>query len=133
MTRCSLLVEIHSLLVTRCKITRCLLETLLATRCWSCSFHKISRYSLQNSLVTRCRSCYLQKITRCSLQNSLDTQCKKAFFVRTITPWNYCLFKVNKVTESFSFFNIICFLRPKNSKLFKATYYPGTCCYQNIV
>ena len=40
-------VEIHSLLVTRCKITQ---------------------YSLRNSLVTCCRSCLLQKITRYSLQ-----------------------------------------------------------------
>ena len=45
-TRCSLLVEIHSSLITRCKITR---------------------YSLQNSLVIPCRSCLLQKITLHSL------------------------------------------------------------------
>ena len=81
-TRCSLLVEIHSLLVTRCKITRYLLQNSLVTRCRSCSLQKFTRYSLQNSLVTRCRSCSLQKITRYSLQNSLVTRCKKSLVTR---------------------------------------------------
>ena len=47
----SLLVEIHSLLVTR----------------------KITRYSFQNSLVTRCRSCLSQisLITRCKIRTLL--------------------------------------------------------------
>ena len=75
--RCSLLVEIHSLLVTRCKIhsllpakvSRC--KKSLVTRCRSCSLQKMTRYSLQDSLVTRCRSCSLQKFTHFSLQNSL--------------------------------------------------------------
>ena len=75
-TRCSLLVEIHSLLVTCCKITRYLLKNVLVTRCRSCSLQEIARYSLQNSLVTRCRSCSLQKITRYLLQNSLVTRCR---------------------------------------------------------
>ena len=66
-TRCSLLVEIHSLLVTRCKIRSLLIAT------FAC-------YSLQSSFVTRCRSCSLQKFvhcknTRCSLQNSILTYC----------------------------------------------------------
>ena len=48
----SLLIEIHSLLVTRCKITS---------------------YSFQNSLVTRCRSCLSQRslITRCKIRTLL--------------------------------------------------------------
>ena len=96
-TRCSLLVEIHSMLVTRCKITSYALQNSLVTRCKSCSLQKvtcyslqkIAHYSLQNSLITRCRSCSLQKFTCYSLQirwllvaevapcrNSLVTRCK---------------------------------------------------------
>ena len=88
-TRCLLLVQIHSLLVTRCKISRYSLRNSLVTRCRSCllqnvtcyslqsySLKKITRYSLQNSLATHCRSCSLQKFTRYSLQNSLVTRCK---------------------------------------------------------
>ena len=70
-TRCSLLVEIHSLFVTRCKITRYLLQNLLVTRC-------------KESLVTRCRSWSLQKITRCSLQNSLVTRCRSCLLQKII-------------------------------------------------
>ena len=93
-TRCLLLVQIHSLLVTRCKISRYSLRNSLVTRCRSCllqnvtcyslqsySLKKITRYSLQNSLATHCRSCSLQNslVTRCkscSLQISLVTCCK---------------------------------------------------------
>ena len=83
-TRCSLLVEIHSMLVTRCKITSYALQNSLVTRCKSCSLQKvtcyslqkIAHYSLQNSLITRCRSCSLQKFTCYSLQNSLITRCR---------------------------------------------------------
>ena len=93
-TRCLLLVQIHSLLVTRCKISRYSLRNSRVTRCRSCllqnvtcyslqsySLKKITRYSLQNSLATHCRSCSLQNslVTRCkscSLQISLVTCCK---------------------------------------------------------
>ena len=93
-TRCLLLVQIHSLLVTGCKISRYSLRNSLVTRCRSCllqnvtcyslqsySLKKITRYSLQNSLATHCRSCSLQNslVTRCkscSLQISLVTYCK---------------------------------------------------------
>ena len=88
-TRCLLLVQIHSLLVTGCKISRYSLRNSLVTRCRSCllqnvtcyslqsySLKKITRYSLQNSLATHCRSCSLQKFTRYSLQNSLVTRCR---------------------------------------------------------
>ena len=76
-TCCSLLVEINSLLVTRCKITRYSLQKLLFAKNHSLFFAqfppysllKITCYSLQNSLATRCRSCSLQKSTCCSLQN----------------------------------------------------------------
>ena len=86
-TRCSLLVEIHSMLVTRCKITSYALQNSLVTRCKSCSLQKvtcyslqkIAHYSLQNSLITRCRSCSLQKFTCYSLQNSLVTPCRSCF------------------------------------------------------
>ena len=86
-TRCLLLVEIHSMLVTRCKITSYALQNSLVTRCKSCSLQKvtcyslqkIAHYSLQNSLITRCRSCSLQKFTCYSLQNSLVTPCRSCF------------------------------------------------------
>ena len=86
----SLLVEIHSLLVTRCKIRLLLVAEVarckksLVTRCRSCSLQNITRYSLQKlvlakitryslwiSLVTRCRTCSLQKMTRYLLQKLL--------------------------------------------------------------
>ena len=60
-TCCALLVEIHSLLVNGCKITRYSLQNSLVARC-------------KNSLVTRCRSCSLEKITDYSLRNSLVTR-----------------------------------------------------------
>ena len=145
-------VTFHSLLVTRCKITRCSLLVVkslvirckicsllvaevarckksLVTCCRSCLLQKITRYSLQNSLVTRCRSCSLQKVTRyslqislvtrcwsCSLRNSLVTRCKKSFFVKTITRWN-CLFKVNKVSWKFYFFQYNLFNKAKKFKV----------------
>ena len=107
-TRCSLLVESHSLLVTRCKITR---------------------YSLQNSLVNCCRSCSLQKNyslpvakLACLLKKSVVTQCKKSF----ITLWNN--HKSIKLGERFTFralavgfrdLDLVLDLELKNLKLFK--------------
>ena len=97
----SLLVEIHSLLVTRCKIRLLLVAEVarckksLVTRCRSCSLQNITRYSLQKllvaknhslvlaeaarckkSLATPCKNCSLQKITRYLLQNSLVARCR---------------------------------------------------------
>ena len=67
----------HSLLVTRCKITRYSLQNSLITRCKKSLVTRCKIRSLlvaeaarcKKSLVTRCRSCSLQKITRYSLQN----------------------------------------------------------------
>ena len=99
-------VTFHSLLVTRWNsvVVRYSLQNSLVTRCKKSRVTRCRSCSLQNSLVTHCRTCSLQKITRCSFQNitgfslrnSLDTHCEKSFFVKTITRWNYCLFKVNK-------------------------------------
>ena len=83
-TRCSLLVEIHSLLVARCKITCYSLQNSLVIRCTSCLLQKITRYSLQKLLVAKNHSLLvakfarysLQKITRYSLQNSLVARCR---------------------------------------------------------
>ena len=97
----SLLVEIHSLLVTRCKIRLLLVAEVarckksLVTRCRSCSLQNITRYSLQKllvaknhslvlaeaarckkSLATPCKNCSLQKITLYLLQNSLVARCR---------------------------------------------------------
>ena len=84
-TRWSLLVEIHSLFVTRCKITRYSLQNLLVVEIARCK--KITHYSLQNSLVTRCTSCLLQNVTRYSLQSRLLLvvevyRCKISFVTR---------------------------------------------------
>ena len=100
----SLLVEIHSLLVTRCKIRLLLVAEVarckksLVTRCRSCSLQKITRYSLQNSLVTRCRSSSLQKITRYSLQNSLVARCRSCSLLK-ITRYSLKKLLVAKVTR----------------------------------
>ena len=111
---CCLLLVVKSL-VTLCKIRLLLVAEVacckksLVTHCRSCSLQNITRYSLQTLLITHCRSCSLQKITCCSFQkitgfslsNSLDTHSEKSFFIKTITCWNYCLFKVNKVRWKF--------------------------------
>ena len=75
-------VTFHSLLVTRCKITRYSLQNSLVTHCRSCSLQKITNYSLQKLLVTKKLSLLvakfarysLQKFTRYSLQNLLVTK-----------------------------------------------------------
>ena len=97
--------KVCSLLVTevaRCKksvVTRCKLCYLLVAKV--ARYKKIVRYLLWYLLVTHCRSCSFQQITGFALQNSLDTPCKKSFFVKRITHWNYCLFKVKKVRGKF--------------------------------
>ena len=91
-------VTFHSLLITRCEITRYSLQKItcyslqnsLVTCGRSCSLQKFTRYSLQkftryslqNLLVTPHRTCTLQKITRLSLQNSLVTRCKNLLVVK---------------------------------------------------
>ena len=56
---------IHSLLVTRCKITRYLLQNSLVTRCRSCSLQKVTCYSLQKLLVAKNHSLLATKFARC--------------------------------------------------------------------
>ena len=106
----------NKLLVTRCKIgsllvaevalckislvTRCQIRLLLVAEVARWKYLIVS-FSLQNLPVTRYRSCSFQKITGFLLQNSLNTHCKKSFFVKIITLWNYCFFKVNKVKWKF--------------------------------
>ena len=87
-TRCSLLVEIHSLLVACCKITCYSLQNLLVTRCRSCLYQKITRYSFQNLLAARFRSgatcCMFMKMKlhhRCFPVNFCKT-------LRTLILWN---------------------------------------------
>ena len=67
-TRCSLLVEIHSLLVTRCKITRHSMRSSLVTHCRGCSLQKVTRHSLQKLLVAKNHSFLVAKFVRCSLK-----------------------------------------------------------------
>ena len=70
------LLQIHQLLIIRCKTTRYSLQNSLVTRCRNCLLQKITRYSLQNFLVARCRGWLLQKATRYLLQNSLVARCR---------------------------------------------------------
>ena len=144
-TRCSLLVV--KSLVTLCKICSSLVVEVarckksLVTRCRSCSLQKITRYSLQkcaryslrNSFVTRRRSYSFQKlfVSRCEIPSILIAK-NHSSLKQSPAGIIVCL-KSTKLDESFSFFNIICFLGPKNSKLLKSTYYAEICCYQNIV
>ena len=100
----------------------------LAARC-----KKFACYSLRNSLVTRCRNCSVQKslVSHCNIPSILIPK-NHASLKQAPAGIIVCL-KSTKLDESFSFFNIICFLVPKNSKLFKSTYYAEICCWQNIV
>ena len=61
---CSLLVEIHSLLATRCKITRYSMQKLLAAKNHSLLVAKFARYSLQKLLVAKIHSSLIVKFTR---------------------------------------------------------------------
>ena len=109
LARYSLKFTRHSLLIVKSLVARCKIPWLLIACCKVCSLlvaevarcKKIVRYSLRYLLVTHCRSCSFQQITGFALQNSLDTPCKKSFFVKRITRWNYCLFKVKKVRGKF--------------------------------
>ena len=67
-------ISFHSLLVTRCKITRYSLQNSLVTRCRSCSLQKITRYSLQKLLVAKNHSLLVAVVARC--KTSLATRCK---------------------------------------------------------
>ena len=80
-TRCSLLVEIHSLLVTRCKITRHSMRSSLVTHCRGCSLQKVTRHSLQKLLVAKNHSFLVAKFVRCSLKWSHFLQ-----FYEKVTP-----------------------------------------------
>ena len=54
-TRCSLLVKIHSLLFTRCKITRYSLQKSLVTRCKNRSLLVAKNHLLLVAEVARCK------------------------------------------------------------------------------
>ena len=74
-------VTFQSSLVTRCKITRCKIRSLLVAEVAHC----------KNSLVTRCRSCSLQKniVTRCKIRSLLVAEvarCKKSLVARCGIP-----------------------------------------------
>ena len=69
LTRCSLLVEIYSMLINRCKRTRYSLQKLLVAKIRSLLVAEVAR--CKNSLVTRFRSCSLQKISHYLLQKLL--------------------------------------------------------------
>ena len=70
-TRCSLLVEVHSLLVTRSKITRYLLQNPLVTCCRSYSLQEFTPYLFHKLLVAKTHSLLVVKFSRYLLQKKL--------------------------------------------------------------
>ena len=112
-TRCLLLVEIHSLLVTRCKITRYSLQKLIVAKNHSLLAGEVAR--CKKSLVTRCkiRSLLVQKllvvknhsllvaeVARC--KNSLVNRCKiRSLLVAEVESLFVTLWKRNSTTGAF--------------------------------
>ena len=129
-TRCSLLVV--KSLVARCKFSLYSLQKLLVAKNHSLLVAEIS--SCKKSLVARCKICssLVAEIARSKKYLVFRCEISSILIAKNHSGINVCL-KSTKLGGSFSFFNIICFLRQKNSKLFKPTYYPEICCYQNIV
>ena len=143
-TRYSLLVvkslvarcKIHSLLVV--EVTRC--KKSLVTRCRSCSLQKnylllvpkFTRYLLQKFLVAQNHSFVVAKFTCYSLQKLLVAK-NHSLLVATFAFYSsqkitrYSLQKIinhslkhhTSIKTGKNFFNIIFFLKPKNSKLFQ--------------
>ena len=135
--RCSLLVV--KSLVARCKFSLYSLQKLLVAKNHSLLVAEIP--SCKKSLVASCKICssliaefarskkYL--VFRCEIFSILIAK-NHSLLEQSPAGIIVCL-NSTKLGGSFSFFNIICFLRQKNSKLLKPTYYPEICCYQNIV
>ena len=142
-TRCSLLVvkslvarcKIHSLLVV--EVARCKIRSLLVAGVARCKKSHVTRSKIRlllvaefasckkslvacckNAPVALCRSCSFQKITgsRCKISLILIAK-NHSLLIQSPARIIVCL-KSTKLDESFSFFNIICFL---------------VCCYQKIV
>ena len=104
-------VTFRSLIITRCKkslVTRYKIRSLLVG------------YFLKKLLTAKNHSLLVAKFA-CS-KKSLAFCCKFPSILIAKKVFIVCL-KSTKLGGSFSFFNIICFLRPKNSKLFKSRYY----------
>ena len=78
-----LLVKIHSLLVTRCKISRYSLQNSLVTHCKSCWLQKSTRYSLPKLLVAEIHSLLVAKFTHYSLQKVTRYSFQKLLVVKS--------------------------------------------------
>ena len=155
------LVSLQNLLVTRCrscslqKITHCFvvkfarysLQKLLIAK-----NHSLFRCKICSLLVAEIARCKKSLATHCEIRSLLVAEIarfKKSLVFRFKIPsvliaTNHSLLKQSpggiivclkstKLGGSFRFFNIICLLRPKNSKLLKSICYHEICCYQNIV
>ena len=134
------LIARYSLTFTRCSllVARCNICSLLVAEVACCK--KIIHYSLTKLLVAENHSLLVAEVARC--RKSLATPCeirslfvaKKSIVTRCEicsllvvknhsslkqSPAGIVCLKSTKLGESFSFFNIICFLRPKNSNLFQ--------------
>ena len=128
------LVACYSLKFTSCSL---LVVKSLVARCrnFSLLVAKLTHYSLQKLLATNFARYLLQKISCeiCSLIVAEVARCSHSSLNQS-PPGIVCL-KSTKLGESFSFFNILYFLRPKNSIQFscsKSTYYAEICLTQNI-
>ena len=112
----------RSLLVVKSLVARCKIPWLLVTEVAHC----------KKSPVTRCKICSLLVAEVARSNKSLVLQCKIHWILlaknhsllKELPAGIIVCLKSTKLGESFSFFIIICFLRPKNSKLSKSTYYP---------
>ena len=120
--------------VTRCKIcsllVHCKNQSLLVADFAPYSLQKL--LVTKKSFVTRSEICSLLVAEVARSNKSLVLQCKIHWILfaknhsllKELPAGIIVCLKSTKLGESFSFFIIICFLRPKNSKLSKSTYYP---------
>ena len=132
----SLPVEIHSFLVTCCKITRSTLQNLLVTSCKilsllvagvsHCKNHllfvaKYTRYSFLKLLVANNDQLLVAKFT-CTRCNKSLIPCCRSFLLEKIIRYS---FKQSEVKVKFQFFQYNLFPKPKNKKLYQVNIF---CC-----
>ena len=128
------LVVCYSLKLSRCKITRCLLQNLLVAKNHSLLVVKFARYSLQKllvakkSLIARCKICSLLVAEVACSKKYLVFRCK---FPSIRIAINHSLLKqllagiiVNKVEWKFQFFRYNLFPKAKKFKVAQVNMLP---------
>ena len=104
----------HSLLVA--EVVRC--KKSLVIRCEICSLLAAEVARCKKSLVTRCkfRSLLVAEVARYEIRSLLLVKNHSSL---KQSPAGIVCLKSTKLVESFIFFNMICLIRLKNSKLFQ--------------